>query len=300
MSIFDKIITLSPTAPRITIYGKAGVGKTTLASQFPEPYFLQTEEIKLDGAKAFPVATKFPEVWDTLVQLNKEENLPFKTLVIDSISKLDSLIIDYILDNEPLKDGKKTATIGSACGGYGKGYERAQQLHRAFKGLCDNLNKKGITIIYIAHLSTAKYRAPDSDDYDIYSITMNHDKSKEPYIDDVDAVFFCKLKSYITESKEGKKLVNSTEQHIILTGVSDGHISKNRFSMPIEIKMEFEEIKKYIPFYNNIYATNLVNKPTNKERNEIEEEDDKLPSFRSRNGFNDVPSLVRDQFDEIV
>lgn len=270
MSILDTVFKIKPEAPRITIYGKAGIGKTTLASQFPEPYFLQTEEVKLNGVNAFPIVTKFSDVWNILIQLNKEDRLPFKTLVIDSVSKLDALIVDYILEGEPSKDGKKVATLGSACGGYGKGYERAQQLHRAFKGLCDNLNKKGITIIYIAHLATAKYRAPDSDDYDIYNITMNHDKSREPYIDDVDAVFFCKLKSFVRESDQGKMLVTSTEQHIILTGVSDAHISKNRFSMPPEIGMSFDEIKKYIPFYNqSTFKAHLTPKPLAEKESEI-------------------------------
>jgi putative protein kinase ArgK-like GTPase of G3E family len=39
MSILDNIITTKPGAPRITVYGKPGIGKSTLASQFPEPLF---------------------------------------------------------------------------------------------------------------------------------------------------------------------------------------------------------------------------------------------------------------------
>jgi hypothetical protein len=35
---------LTPRAQRITAYGPAGIGQTTLASQFSEPVFIDTEE----------------------------------------------------------------------------------------------------------------------------------------------------------------------------------------------------------------------------------------------------------------
>lgn len=252
MSILDEITVSKPVPPRITIYGKPGIGKSTLASQFPDPCFLLTEKTGLVNVKQFPVAKKFNEIWNIVVALNKEESLPFKTLVIDSVTQLDDLIIDYILDQEPAnKDGKKTATLGSSCGGYGKGYERAKQLHRAFKAICDNLTEKGIGIVYICHLSVSKYKSPESDDYDIFNIAMNHDKSREPYINDVEAVFFCKEKSFVITSDDKRAKVKSTGQKIIVSGVSDGHVSKNRFAMPAEIGMSFDELKKHIPFYQD-------------------------------------------------
>ncbi len=79
---------------------------------------------------------------------------------------------------------------------------------------------------------------------------MHHESSRQPYIDDVDAVLFCKLKSYTSENESGRIIVKSTEERIIVTGISDAHVSKNRFAMPNEIPMKFEEITKYIPYYN--------------------------------------------------
>ena len=250
MSILDKIITTTPKAPRLTIYGKPGIGKSTLAAQFPSPLFLLTEDPSLNNIQAFPVASSFGEFWDNLKKLLDVEQLPFKTLVIDSVSKLDALIVNYIISLE--NNGKnKNNTLGSACGGYGKGYEKAQGLHRAVKAMLDNFTARGIAIIFISHLTITKYKAPDSDDYDTYSIVMNHEKSREVYIDDVDAVLFGRLKSFTNMSDSGKAKVTSTKERILNTSVNDVYVAKNRFNMPDEIPMSFEAIKKYIPFYNN-------------------------------------------------
>jgi len=251
VSILDQITTAGAHAPRITIYGKPGVGKSTLASQFPVPLFLLTEENGLDGVKKLGVITEFKQLWSTIKSLLAEDKLPFKTLVIDSISKLDSMVIRYILDTEPLsKNGQPPSSINSACGGYGAGFAKAAMIHRSLKAMFDQFQAKGITVVYISHLDISKYKAPDSEDYDIYTIVMNHNKSREVYIDDVDLVAFCRLKSYTSETESGRVLVRSTSDRIIHVGANEGHVSKNRYNMPDELTMTFSALAEYIPFYN--------------------------------------------------
>lgn len=257
MNIFDKTITTKPRAPRITIYGKPGIGKTSLAAQFPRPYFLFTEDPAIDGLEGQPVQETFEEFWKTLKAMEASEVIDFDTLVIDSVSKLDDLIVRYIIDEEPANitarnngQPQKITTLGSAAGGYGKGYERAQRIHRAVKVLLDKFTARGIGVVLIAHLHIAKYKAPDCDDYDVYSIVMNHDKSREVYIDDVDAVLFGRLKSFTDTLDSGKTIIKSTDKRVLVTSVNDVNVAKNRYSMPPEILMEFEELRKHIPFYN--------------------------------------------------
>lgn len=251
-NILDKVKKYSPMAPRITIYGVPGIGKSTLANQFPEPLFFLTEECALEGVNYLGVVRSYEKFLEGLTRLAKLDEFPFKTLVIDSISKLDALIVAAILANEqPSKNGKKSPSLNSACGGYGAGFQAAQQEHRHVKSILDSFQSKGVTVVYIGHLSTVKYKAPDMEDYDRYSIVMNHEKSREVYVDDVDAVLFCKLKSYVSTTDSGRHIVSSTDNRVILSGVSDAHVSKNRFNMPTEVDMSFNAIKQYIPFYKN-------------------------------------------------
>lgn len=257
MSILDCIISTKPGAPRITIYGKPGIGKSTLASQFPKPLFLLTEDNELPGIQALPIVNSFSDMWKNVKALLALDEFPFETIVIDSVTKLDALIIEHILDNEPpTKSGVKPSTIAAACGGYGAGFIKAQQVHRAFKGLMDKFKERGVSVIYIAHLAVVKHKSPDMDDYDIYSITMNHDKSREVYVDDVDCVLFCKLRSFTSESDSGRVIVKSTDERIIVSGINEGHVSKNRFGIPNEISMNFEALSRHIPFFNQVELIN--------------------------------------------
>lgn len=251
MSILDSVITTVSRAPRITLYGNPGIGKSTLASQFPNPLFLLTEDNELPGIKAFPIVTGFMEIWNNVKALLACDDIPYQTIVVDSISKLDALVVEYILDKEPVgKNGNKPATLTAACGGYGAGYMRAASIHAAFKGMMDKFKDRGIAVVYIAHLSVGNVKPPDNEDYTTYTIVMNHDKSRHVYIDDVDAVLFCKLKSYVSQLESGRTMIKSTDERIIATTINDGFVSKNRFAMPLEIPMSYESIAKYIPFYN--------------------------------------------------
>lgn len=250
MSILDSIIETGMVVPRITIFGKPGVGKTTLANQFPNPLFLFTEKSGVVGLKGISIDEGFAQAWQVmkgLLDVSSDE-FPYKTIVIDSLTKLDSMVIDYIISQE--KDPKK-ATISSACGGYGKGIERAADLHRAFKAMCDKWQDRGVVVIYIAHTSLVKDRMPDTEDFEINSLEMHHNKSRMTYINDVDAVFFARQKSYVESTESGKTIIRSTPNRVLVTGLNDNNVSKNRFAMPAEIDLSFEAIAEYIPFYNN-------------------------------------------------
>ena len=57
--------------PRICIYGSHGIGKSTLASEFPSPIFISTED-GLDSLDvvSFPKATTIIDVVDSIKTLN--------------------------------------------------------------------------------------------------------------------------------------------------------------------------------------------------------------------------------------
>ena len=104
---------------RLLFYGTHGVGKSTFASQAPEPIFIQTEEglNDLDVSK-FPLAGHFTDVIDQLTELYEKEH-KFKTIVIDSVDWLERLIWECLCQE---KNKENIEDFG-----YAKGYSYAMK-----------------------------------------------------------------------------------------------------------------------------------------------------------------------------
>lgn len=252
-SVLDLITTTSVRAPVMTIYGKAGSGKTTLANSFPDVIFLLTEDPGMKVKCLGGIFDSYGKLFNVLDALSKEEVLPFKTLVLDSVSGLDALVTKYILDKEEKEKNKRPTGLSGASGGYGKGFEQSELIHMSFRAMMGTFNKRGISIVFLAHLDQTKYKSPDNEDYDVFNVRMSSDKARRVYTDNVDAVLFSKLKSFVETLDSGRNVVRSTESRVLLTGLDDVAVTKNRFDMPKEIIFNkengFDAIAKYIPFY---------------------------------------------------
>lgn len=97
--------TASPSRPKIMIFGPPGVGKTWVSLDFPNVFYIDTEDganlkhytdkLKKSGGSYFGVAQgalSFDEVIGQIQALATEKHA-YKTVVIDSISKLFSVAI---------------------------------------------------------------------------------------------------------------------------------------------------------------------------------------------------------------
>lgn len=106
-----------PSKPKILIFGKAGVGKTWGALDFPSCYYIDTEGganlrhytdklAKAGGMYMGPEqgSQDFDTVIEQVKALGTEEH-PYKTLVIDSISKLHNLEVNTEAERLGDKDG---------------------------------------------------------------------------------------------------------------------------------------------------------------------------------------------------
>ena len=85
-----------PCAKKVVVYGPEGIGKSTFASRFPNPVFIDTE----GSTKDMDVARlPKPSSWQMLLEeIDYVKNHPdeFKTLVIDTVDWAEQLCVDYI------------------------------------------------------------------------------------------------------------------------------------------------------------------------------------------------------------
>ena len=267
-----------PVAPIITLVGTPGVGKTTLAALFPNPVFIQAEEITgvfddWDDEKkpdSFPVlkradAKRKTSTKDDLLSqlralITEEHN--YKTLVIDSITSLHSMFEHEVCENYGVDN------VGSAAGGYNKGYIVVSEMHAEIINACKYLRKeKGMSIIYLAHAGVKKMKnRPDADEYTVYTLDM-HDASVSGYVNLSDAVIYIRNEEFVKGTETDKKgqvtkfgKVVQTGQRVLITS-GDGRIgyvnAKNRYNLEPEIPFEkgenplLSEIKYYASLRDN-------------------------------------------------
>ena len=230
MSILSSIAKPDDRSIICTITGDAGLGKTSLAATFPKPIFIRAE----DGLQAIPVQTRpdaFPllsnvdMLWEQLTALIKEDH-KYKTLVVDSVTQLDTLFTNYIVDTDP----KKPKSIAQALGGYGAGFQALSSLHGRVRKAAGILNEtKGMNIVFIAHSETETIELPDADPYTRYNIRMQK-KSVSHYTDNVDLVGYLKLETHTMGDGERKKAI-SDGTRILVTYASASNVSKNRYGI---------------------------------------------------------------------
>jgi phage nucleotide-binding protein len=230
-----------PTGQRpiiMTLFGEGGMGKTTLAAMMPKPVFIRTEDGTAsltgnDNVSLFPVATSTQDVFDAIEVLATEKH-EFKTLVIDSITQLATLIESEIVASDP-----KAKSINQAGGGYGAGYGTASEVHRQIRDWSGSLaTETGMNVVFIGHADTEMMDLPDMDPYARYCVRM-HKKSIPHYTDNVDLVGLIRLKTF-TRGDGDKKRAISTGEREILCFPQASSVTKNRFNITEPLPFTFD------------------------------------------------------------
>lgn len=231
-----------------TITGDAGTGKTTLAATFPKPIFIRIE----DGLQAvpsdirpdaFPVVTKVDQLWEQLTTLIKDEH-DYKTVVIDSVTQLETLFAESVIEADP----KKPKSLAQANGGYGAGYGAVSALHGRVRKAAKMLNEqRGMHVVFIAHSDVTTIELPDEDPYSRYELRM-HKKSVPHYVDNVDLVAYLRLETFTTGDGERKKAISSGNR-IAVCHTTAANVSKNRFGItePLDVPQGKNPFVQYIP-----------------------------------------------------
>ena len=223
-----------PRAQKVVIYGSEGIGKTTLAAQFPDPLFLDLEDgsAQLDVNRINDITT-WTELSAAVAEIIKTDGI-CKTLVIDTADKAELLASKYICQANN-KNGIEEF-------GYGKGYQYLAEQMAALISYLDLLIKKGINVVVICHGAMRKFEQPDEmGAYDRWELKLN--KKVAPLFKEwADMLLFINYKTNVT-LLDGGKAKASGGRRVVYTTHSPCWDAKNRHGLPDEFDLSYEPLK---------------------------------------------------------
>ena len=225
-------------AQKVIIYGPEGIGKSTFASYFPNPVFIDTE----GSTKHMDVArTPNPSSWSMLLdQIKYFKNNPkeYSTLIIDTADWAERLAITEIC--------AKSQKQGIEDFGYGKGYTYlAEEFGRLLNAL-EELIELGINVVLTAHAQMRKFEQPDEmGAYDRWELKLQ--KKTGPMVKEwADMVLFANYKTIVVKNDDKKNKAQGGKR-IMHTAHHPCWDAKNRHGLKDELPFDYEEIAHCIP-----------------------------------------------------
>ena len=225
-------------AQKVVIYGTEGIGKSSLASQFPEPLFIDTEGStdNMDVARLDK-----PTSWIMLnnqIAFIKANPTVCKTLVIDTIDWAESLCVDNLC----AMHGKK----GIEDFRYGNGYVYAKEEMGRFLNKLQDLIEIGINVVLTAHAQIRKFELPDEmGSYDKYELKLGKKTSSQtaPLVKEwADLLLFCNYKTYLISQEKSTKKKAQGNQRVMYTEHNPAWDAKNRHGLPSELPLDYNSI----------------------------------------------------------
>lgn len=241
-------------AQKVVFYGPEGIGKSTFASKFPDPLFIDTEgSTKKLSVKRLPKPTS----WQMLINEIKSviNNRPCKTLVIDTADWAERLCTESVC----AKHGKS----GVEEFGYGTGYTYvAEEWGRFLNLLQDVIDIANINVVLTAHAIIRKFEQPNEmGAYDRYELKLGKKTTAQtaPLTKEwADMVLFANYKTFsVAVDDKGKKHKAQGGQRVMYTTHHPCWDAKNRDNLPEELPLDYSSIAN---LFNNNNTNDNVEK----------------------------------------
>lgn len=247
MSLLEQVTKgKQPKPRRIMLYGVQGIGKSTFASKAPKPVFIQTEDGLGDvECSKFPLSKSFEDVMIALRNLYTEPH-SYKTLVIDSLDWLETLIWKHTCMTKEWKH--KIDNIEDF--GYAKGYTFAlEHWWKLIDGLSALRDDKNMSVVLIAHSRIEKFENPETDSYDRFTPRL-HKHASAVIQEWCDEVLFATYKIYTKATDAGFERTRhqavGTGERIMRTTERPSHAAKNRLNLPDELPLRWDSFAEHI------------------------------------------------------
>ena len=233
---------------RIVIYGPEGIGKSTLADQFPAPVFIDTEGSTNSMNVKRMECKSWQDVLDAVKWLKTQKH-SFKTAVFDTADWAERSCINFLCARD-----NKTSLEGW---GYGKGYTFLSEEFGRLLASLDALIDSGMHVIFVAHTSVKKMELPDQEgSFDHYELKCSRQTS--PLLKEwADALLFVNYKVIVTTDEDKRSKAIGGRKRIIHTQHTAAYDAKNRWELP-------DQIPFALPFDFGVFAKVLgenVSKP---------------------------------------
>ncbi len=257
------------SAQKVVIYGPEGIGKSTFASQFPDPLFIDTEgSTKKLNVKRYPKPTS----WEMLNNEIREviSTKPCKTLVIDTVDWAEQLCLISICDRYQKK--------GIEDFGYGNGYVYEKEEFGRFLNLLQDVTDSGINVVLTAHAQIKKFEQPDEmGSYDRWELKLGKKTNSQisPLVKEwADTVLFANYKTYaVAVDDKGKKFKAQGGERIMYTTHHTCWDAKNRDGLPPEMPFDYKSIAR---LFNSVASESIsISNSTEQEIIKIEPKPDK-------------------------
>ena len=239
---------------KVVHYGPEGIGKTTLASQFPRPLFIDIEH----GSAEFevhrtPVPTSAVMLMSIIEDLSKD-GLGYETLVIDTADWAERLFIAKVCSENRIK----------SLGGnddFGRSFSLLETEFARFLDALSNLStRQNMHLVVLAHAKMRKFELPEeSGAFDRWELKTER-KTSALLKEWPDMVLFGNYKTFVVDIKNSKKAQGG--ERVIYTTHHPCWDAKNRHGLPDEVSYDYESIAHC---FSSSPATPEVKKPAEPE-----------------------------------